>query len=74
MKRTLLAVAFATFLPAPVFAHDERKAAHLELQENCIACCLGTRPSLMAKLNLNEDKCASACSSWAAEIMRSLSD
>jgi hypothetical protein len=50
-------------------AHDDLERDKEELFDNCFVCCKATRPALMERLELNEDRCVSLCSDWAARIV-----
>ena len=75
MKKLIVAIALAAALGVAgptASAHDEEEAVLQELTENCVACCLGMRPSLRERLELNEARCVEVCSSWAVWVFELL--
>ena len=53
-------------------AHDEVEAAAEELRDNCVACCLGSRPNLTERLRLDEEKCVTACGAMVGLVIETL--
>ena len=70
---TITAVSFALFLfGTTASAHLDDESLAQELQENCIVCCLASRPSLHDEIKLNENKCTDACGAYVQWILETL--
>lgn len=70
-----LAAALALgFGAMPVSAHPDRESDAQELQENCVACCLASRPSLRERMELSEDRCVELCGWFVRRAIEKLTD
>ena len=77
MKRITLALAAAlalVFGTMPASAHPDRETDAQELRENCVACCLATRPSLRDRMELSETRCVQLCGWFVQQAIAELSD
>lgn len=70
-----LAAALALgFAATPASAHPDRERDAQELRENCVACCLATRPSLRDRMELSETRCVELCGWFVQRTIEKLTD
>lgn len=71
---TLAAALALGFAAMPASAHPDRESDAEELRENCVACCLASRPSLRERMNLSEDRCVELCGWFVRRAIETLTD
>ena len=77
MKRVRIAFAAVLtlgFSTMPASAHPDRASDAQELRENCVACCLATRPSLRDRMELSETRCVELCGWFVQRAIEDLTD